>query len=67
MKAMRKVNPQCPQLQNRPSQMNTIIQTEAEHEHDAAQGGHTSLINNLAPVLLNVVAKCAYRIALLEP
>ena len=75
MKAMRKINPQCPQLQNRPSKnrLNTIIQTETElqisphDEHDATQGGHTSLINNLAPGLFNAVAKCADRIVSLAP
>ena len=49
-------------------QISTIIQTETElqisphDEHDAAQGGHTSLINNLAPGLFNAVAKCTDRI-----
>ena len=34
----------------------------AKTEHDAAQGGHTSLINNLASGLFNAVAKCADQI-----
>ena len=40
-------------------QINTIIQTETELQispHDAAQGGHTSLTNNLAPGLFNANA-----------
>ena len=54
-------------------QIHTIIQTETElqisphDEHDAAQGGHTSLINNLAPGLFNTVAKCADQIVSLAP
>ena len=54
-------------------QINTIIQSETElqisphDEYDAAQGGHTSLINNLTPGLFNAVAKCADQIVSLAP
>ena len=54
-------------------QTSTIIKTETElqisphDEHDAAQGEHASLINNLAPGLFNAVAKCTDWIVSLAP
>ena len=62
-------NPSIPDNESdEEEQISTIIQTETElqisphDEHDAAQGGHTSLISNPAPGLFNAVAKCTDRI-----
>ena len=62
-------NPSIPDNESdEEEQISTIIQTETElqisphDEHDAAQGGHTSLISNPAAGLFNAVAKCTDRI-----
>ena len=58
--------------QNMEQQIDTIILAEADNttpgdELDATHGGHPSVASNLAPGLLNAVAKCADRIVSLAP
>jgi hypothetical protein len=61
------VLPATDAAQNMEQQIDAIISAEVEHitpsdECDATLGGHPSVGSNLAPGLLNAVAKCADRI-----
>ena len=71
MKEMREINPQFPQLQNRPSKNRLTPSYRLKQSCRSLRmtntmlprvGIRTSLINNLAPGLFNAVAKCADQI-----